>query len=140
LDVVLDWPLPRVEHYLVTPLEGGGFLTRNPALALAWFRNAADQGDADAQYHVGLLLTDGELIDHDPAAAADWHRKAAEQGHAAAMGRLGFLYAKGQGVAADREQALFWLRKGAAQDDEFAGKQLAELENPPGFFGRWFGK
>ena len=70
--------------------------------AVFWFRKAAEQGDADAQYVLGNLYYYGhgpltmELIMHghhaQVAQAALWYRKAAEQGDADAQDALGDLY------------------------------------------------
>jgi uncharacterized protein len=75
-----------------------------PRLAEAehWFRQAAEQGLAIAQYNLGRLYEDSafrERMDQNPAALQDnskaepWYRKAAEQGFIEAQYALGRLLA-----------------------------------------------
>ena len=71
---------------------------RTSAQAAAWYRKAADQGHAVAQYNLGVLYRDGEGVPKDLAQAVAWFRKAADQGNAAAQNNLGVLYANGEGV------------------------------------------
>ncbi|MEW6560686.1 MAG: tetratricopeptide repeat protein, partial [Pseudomonadota bacterium] len=79
--------------------EGGwGGLSQDLAQAASWFRKAADQGDADAQYNLGVMYANGQGVPQDYAQAASWFRKAADQGYAAAQNNLGIMYANGQGV------------------------------------------
>ena len=49
---------------------------------------AAEQGNADAQYYLGLSYYNGKGVAQDYAAAASWLRKAAEQGHELAKNTL----------------------------------------------------
>ena len=65
--------------------------------AAAWFRKAADQGDAAAQFNLGVLLV-WSRRPSDIEQAAMWYRKAADQDHAARKSNLGVLYHNGQGV------------------------------------------
>lgn len=50
-------------------------------LAARWFRKAAEQGDAAAQYRLWELLSAGRGAKQDVRAAARWLGKAAFQGH-----------------------------------------------------------
>ena len=50
-------------------------------------REKAAQGDADAQYNLGVAYANGEGVPEDDAEAVKWYRDAAEQGHA--EGRVG---------------------------------------------------
>ena len=49
-----------------------------------WFRLAAIQGHADAQFNLGCMFDDGQGVAHDRAEAARWYRMAAAQGHSVA--------------------------------------------------------
>ena len=44
-------------------------------------RKVAEQGDADAQYDLGLCYYSGDGVEQDKSEAVKWSRKAAEQGH-----------------------------------------------------------
>ena len=84
--------------------------------AVKWWRRAAEQGHAGAQYSLGFFGCEQGLgAEKDDAAAAMWYRKAAEQGHAQAQCSLGFMYLCGTGVAKDYAEAFRWFQKSAMQ-------------------------
>ncbi len=78
-------------------------------------RASAEQGDADAQYSLGVMYRDGYGAPQDDAEAARWLRRAAAQGHASAQSDLGRLYGEGRGVPKDDAEALRWYRLAADQ-------------------------
>lgn len=49
--------------------------------AMEWFLKAATQGNAVAQYEIGVLYAQGWGVPKDVAAALEWWEKAAAQGH-----------------------------------------------------------
>src|ERR1700689_1592024 len=65
--------------------------------AANWYLKAAEQGYAEAQYHLGQMFAIGQGIPHNDAEAAKWYRKAAEQGIPLAQHNLGTMYVFGQG-------------------------------------------
>tara|TARA_B100000315_G_scaffold196176_1_gene187254 strand:- start:128 stop:496 length:369 start_codon:yes stop_codon:yes gene_type:complete len=67
------------------------------AAALRELRPLAEQGDAQAQYSLGLMYEKGQGVARDDAQALKWYRKAVEQGHADAQFLLGLVYEKGRG-------------------------------------------
>jgi len=97
------------------------------AAAAKELRPAAEQGDAEAQYRIGLMYEFGKGYPTDKAQAIAWLRRAAGQGHAAAQTELGILYMLGDGVPADAAQAVSWFRKGAEQGNRFAQYNLGLL-------------
>jgi len=74
-------------------------------------KQAAQQGDAKAQYELGYLYDAGRGVAQSYAEAAQWYRKAAEQGNASAQYNLGTMYDKGQGVTQSRAEARKWYDK-----------------------------
>lgn len=88
-------------------------------------RPEAEQGDADAEYLMGLLNSEQDLKSSDPAAAADWYRKAAEQGQVDAQNALGYAYDFGLGVPRDTAQAKLWYGKAAAEGTIIARNNMA---------------
>ena len=52
--------------------------------AVAWYRKAAEQGDAGGQYSLGLMYFDGHGVPQDFAQAHMWFNLAAAQGDAEA--------------------------------------------------------
>ena len=71
----------------------------------------AEQGDAQAQFNLGLMYENGRGVKQDYFEAVKWYRQAAEQGLALAQYNLGLKYAKGQGVRQDKGQAKEWFGK-----------------------------
>ncbi|WP_244060856.1 tetratricopeptide repeat protein, partial [Aeromonas caviae] len=65
--------------------------------ALAWLHKAAEQGNASAQFNLGLIYAKGQGVPQDYKQAAVWYRKAAEQSNVEAQNNLAVLYAEGQG-------------------------------------------
>ena len=59
--------------------DGRGVPQDHP-VAVMWFRKAADQGDAVAQYLLAEQYAKGGGVSQDFAEAVTWFRKAAEQG------------------------------------------------------------
>ena len=77
----------------------------------------AEQGNASAQYNLGLMYENGRGVLQDDKQAVYWYRKAAEQGNVAGQTNLGLMYANGRGVPQDDKQAVYWYRKAAEQGD-----------------------
>jgi len=90
-------------------------------------RQAAEQGDANAQAMLGDMYYQGQRVPQDYAEAARWLRQAAEQGDAKAQFGLGILYYKGQGVQQDHAEAVRWYRKAADQGNANAQCYLGSL-------------
>jgi TPR repeat protein len=87
----------------------------DPVQKAAWYRKAADQGDALAQSELGWLYATGHGVTQDYGQAVEWFRKAADQGNAQAQLNLGTAFRNGQGVPQDYSQAVEWYRKAANQ-------------------------
>ncbi len=94
------------------------------ATALREWQPLAEQGQALAQYNLGLLYANGKGVSKDDAQAQQWYEKAAAQGHADAQVNLGILYDYGRGVAQDYKKAVYWYRLSAKQGNELAQRQL----------------
>jgi TPR repeat protein len=95
--------------------------------AIDWFRKAAAQEYAPAEFQVGQLYDFGFAVMQDDAKALGWYRKAAEHGSAAGQRAVGEFYQKGRGVAADAAEAARWYRRGADGDDIRAQYQLGKM-------------
>ncbi|MDG2286187.1 MAG: tetratricopeptide repeat protein, partial [Alphaproteobacteria bacterium] len=93
--------------------------------AAKWYRKAAEQGNADAQFNLGVMYYNGDGVTQDYVEAAKWYRKVAEQGDAEAQNKLGFMYRKGEGVTQDYAEAVKWYRKAAEQENVMAQYSLA---------------
>ena len=83
---------------------------------------AAEAGDADARYHVGLMYELGAGVEHNPKQAQAWYLKAAGGGHAKAQCALGRLNQEHH-----PEQALAWYRQAAEQGEAEAQLALSQM-------------
>ena len=96
--------------------EGAAAYKRgNYSTALREFRPLAQQGDAVAQYILGVMYQFGRGVPRDYAQAVKWYRKAAQQGDAGAQHNLGVSYDNGRGVLRDDARALMWFSLAASQ-------------------------
>ena len=93
------------------------FSTRPLSLIAArqkWFRQAADQGNHNAQYNLGVMALNGIGVIADFDEALRWFHLAAENADTTAQFTLGVIYANGRGVAQDLTQAHMWFTVAAA--------------------------
>ncbi len=94
-------------------------LTATQAQALEALRAAAEAGDAEAQYRLGMLYGNGEGVPLDHTRAEHWFTQSARQGHETALLTLAWMYASGAGVEMDddraRELYLLAADKGSAK-------------------------
>ena len=116
--------------------------------AVRWYRQAADEGDPEAQYNLGVMYNFGRGVPQSDAQAMMWYREAAGQGIADAAFRLGFMYASGAGypiwlhdqfydeeafdnagrdVPQDDAEALKWHRIAAEQGHALAQYSLGVM-------------
>jgi TPR repeat protein len=83
------------------------------AEALTWYRKAADQGHAGAEFSVATMYDKGQGVPQDFKTAVTWYQKAADRGDAGAQGSLGSMYGNGQGVPKDYVRAHMWFNLAA---------------------------
>ncbi len=89
-------------------------------------KTKAEQGDATAQFNLGVCYAYGDGVSEDQVEAVKWYRKAAEQGIVDAQVNLGICYSDGDGVSQDQEEAVKWYRKAAEQGNTSAQFFLAD--------------
>ena len=102
--------------------------------AMKWYQSAAEQGLAEAQFHLANNYS-AECrnpqyaceLDSACEQAEKWNRLAAEQGLASAQAALGFSYRSGSGVAMDFEKALYWFEQAAVQRNGWAQSGLGMM-------------
>ena len=114
---------PVKMRWILTGVAAGFLLTVTPASAQDYetTQHAAEGGDAEAQYTLGLVYATGRGAPQDGAEAVRWFRLAAEQGHALAQAAievmatergdasaqytLGLMYANGESIPQDDADA-----------------------------------
>jgi len=136
---------PIAQHNLGEMYHFGEGVAKDDKEAEKWFRKSAEQGNADGefklkllmaftpkkllkmlkedavkgdpwrQYELGYKYDFGEGVPQDYEKAAKWYRKSAEQGVHLAQYNLGTLYEYGYGVQQDLKEAMRWYRKAAEQ-------------------------
>jgi TPR repeat protein len=98
-------------------------------------QQAAKQGEAQAQYYVGMMYLEGRGVAQDEAQAVPWLKKAAEQGHAAAQSRLEQMSDKGKGENVKKAETQGILPRTARlnQLKEAMGQRDAEAQYKLGY-------
>jgi len=76
--------------------------------ALATWAPAAESGDADSQFGMGLLYSEGIVVPMDDSLALKWFGLAADQGNGEAQYKLGVMHANGWGVPMSEAEAMKW--------------------------------
>lgn len=111
-------------------IRGGEYVAMDRAdygTALKVWMNAAQDGDPDAQYYVGVLYEKGAEGQPHYAKAANWYRQAADRGVRRAAVNLGRLYEQGLGVEKNQSEARKWFAKANGAGD-FAGEKVSHGE------------
>jgi TPR repeat protein len=98
--------------------------------AVKWYRKAAEQGDANAQFILGARFMQGQGA-KDSVEAVKWWREAAEQGNASTQFVIHEAPSEVEGVAKDPVEAVKWYRKAAEQGHTYAREQVERLTGRP---------
>jgi uncharacterized protein len=125
---------PVAQNVVGMAYKYGDVVPQNHSQSLHWFKQAAQQGDADAQFNLGRIYGKAtgavygkqRAVPRDDVTAAFWYRKAAEQNYGPAQLNLGQMYAEGSpSFPRDLGQAYFWTQLSAVDGDQAASAQLA---------------
>lgn len=100
---------------------------RDYASALKDWRPLAEQGDAGAQYNLGMMYDLGQGVPRNYVEAVKWWRLAAAQGDGLAQNNLGALYGAGRGIPRNYVESYKWRSLALAQGFSQAGKALDAL-------------
>jgi TPR repeat protein len=96
------------------------------AYALSEFLRFAEQGDAQAQFNLGVMYGLGLGVAQDYTEALAWYERAADAGNARAQSNLGWMFGTGRGVPQDYVAAHAWYSLAAAKGEDMA-RQNREL-------------
>jgi TPR repeat protein len=118
---------PRGASNLAALSSGGA--PADPVRARALLAKGAET-NAEAQYQLGLLLSEGIGGPKDDAAARVLFEKAAAQNHPGALERMGAFAQSGRGGASDSGAAKAYYERAAALGDEDAKKALERAKCP----------
>ena len=95
--------------------------------AFDWYAKAAEQGNSNAQFSLGVMYENGRGVKENYTRAIEWYEKAAEQGNVKAQYTLGSIYLWGFKIEPDYEKAFKWLKKAAEQGDIFSQYELGDM-------------
>ena len=90
---------------------------------------AAEQGNTDGQYNLGVAYENGCGVAKDEVEAVKWYREAAVQRHALARNILGVMYKDGRGVAKDEVEAVKWFLLGGGQGEFWSNQETTSIED-----------
>ena len=62
--------------------------------AIEWYEKAAEQGDAVAQYNLGVMYENGQGVDRSDSMALRWFAMATKQGNNSAQAAINEILAK----------------------------------------------
>lgn len=108
--------VPEAQHDLAAIYTAGrGGVTQNFEKAALWFREAADNKIANADYNLGVLYHQGLGVERDLDRALYWYREAAKLGHPEAQYNLGIAHIEGIGTQYDAPLAAAFFESAANQ-------------------------
>jgi TPR repeat protein len=102
-------------HLKITDASVADNLHELTRYEIATLQRAADYGDDDAAFQLGMAYETGYYVRQNCSKAAHWVKAAAEAGNPAAQYNLGLRYRSGDGLTADESAASHWLRVATAQ-------------------------
>jgi TPR repeat protein len=120
-------PAPKIAATEALQKGDDAYHQKNYAEALFWYRNAADQGNAQANGNIGRLYFLGQGVPVDYGEALRWSQQAAAQDNPRGEATIGILYEYGRGVAQDYGKAMRWLRRAADQGNADAQLDIGVL-------------
>lgn len=96
------------------------FGLKDEAEAVRWYTKAAERGDAEAQYNLGLMVLIGEGTEKDLKKGIGWMEQAAANGYELSAHVLSIIYREGMyGVKPSRAKAASWNKKAGSFKDRF---------------------
>jgi TPR repeat protein len=116
------------------PFEDGeaAYKSGDYAAAVRLLGPLAEQGDAAAQYNLGVIFAFGHGVPQNLPLAATWYRKSADQGVSDAQYNLGFMYEKGLGVPHDCAEAAKLYRLAQTKTLPWRSLTLVSCANQTG--------
>jgi TPR repeat protein len=95
--------------------------------AARYFKQAAELGDPDGAYGLGVLYRNGTGVEKSDKHAAEWMGRAAEEENVAAEVEYAIMLFNGIGVDKDESAAARLFLKAAARNNPVAQNRVARL-------------
>ena len=103
------------------------YLSGDYATAFKLNKPLAEQGNAVAQYNLGVMYAKGKGVIENDKKAVRWYRLAADQGNAKAQNNLGVMYHNGEGVLQDNKKAHMWYNIARANGNDTADDNIKSI-------------
>ena len=95
-----------------------------------WFRLAAEQGNADAQYNLGVMYDKGRGVPQDYKTAMKWYTLATKhEGFSWVNVNVGRMYERGLGVVQNYHTATKYYKIAAKNGYDYDFKRISDLED-----------
>jgi len=91
---------------------------------MKWLKQAADHGNADAQFLIGKLYHEGYVVAQDQQLARDWLGRAAASGHTEAINLLALIDTFLKATTLTAQESYSALKDRAEQGDPHAQYEL----------------
>ena len=88
---------------------------------------SAQEGNATAQFNLGVMYFDGKEVPQNFLEAAKWYGRAADQGDKQAQFNLGLMCYRGTGIPQNYHYAYELFSLAAAQGDERAKQGMTAI-------------
>jgi len=108
-------------NIMATPLE-------NISQKFSYIQHAANGGNAQAQFDLGLMYAKGEEIKKDEREAFSWFHKAARNNNVEAKFYMGLSFAQGRGVRKEAHLARYWFKLAVKAGHKQAIAYMAMVE------------
>jgi uncharacterized protein len=105
-------------------LRNGYGVAKDLEAAATWYRKAADQGLARAQWLLGRMYEEGEGVPQDIAESLKWYSLSADQGSLSEQTALGLFYRRAPEFPQHEALSAKWYLRAAEQGGGFAQYML----------------
>ncbi len=119
---------------LANLFQQGQGVSEDQKQALDYVRQAAELGDARAQFELGMAYETGHVLGRDIDLAASWLKKSAEQDFSDAQFSYGVMVATNKGAGLEtsspeqKAEALEWLKKAKSGGNLEAADYIPAIE------------
>lgn len=103
----------KSQVYVAQAYDNGFQVEKDPAKAVEWYKKAAAQSHAEAQYQLGRHYLNGEGIAKDEKEAFVWVQRSAFKDYPQGLLLTGHMLCEGRGVEANCTRGIDLIRKAA---------------------------
>ena len=104
-------------------VEGKGG-EKNEGKGFSYLKQAAENGNSNAQAYIGSYYYIGRSVKQDKEEAVKWFKLSANQGNSLGQRALGIYFVRTDKIEDNKKHAVYWLRKAANQGDSTSQRLL----------------